>query len=186
MTILIAFFAILFLSQEPAQKQDAVAMEAQYKTCAKHYIPADKCTNDVYQQLKEKDSAPPDADTAFALGAVNEYRPHLNNPDSMQIRTAYIVLNGCKKCTPEDRTVCLEVTAQNGFGGMTTSHVARETIKGRTRWFYESDSGGSFPIHIDPWEGRCTNVATPFHPSTALKPGINVTEKVNQALKNAK
>ena len=37
--------------------QDAAALEAQYRTCAKHYIPADKCTPEIYRQLKEKDNA---------------------------------------------------------------------------------------------------------------------------------
>lgn len=40
------------------QAQDASALEAQYKTCAKHYIPADKCTPEIYQQLKAKENAP--------------------------------------------------------------------------------------------------------------------------------
>jgi len=43
-----------------AQAQDVDALEAQYKTCAKHYIPADKCTPEIYQQLKDKDNAPLD------------------------------------------------------------------------------------------------------------------------------
>jgi hypothetical protein len=37
--------------------QYAAALEAQYRTCAKHYIPADKCTPEIYRQLKEKDNA---------------------------------------------------------------------------------------------------------------------------------
>ena len=38
-------------------RQDATALEAQYRMCAKHYIPADKCTPDIYRQLKDKDNA---------------------------------------------------------------------------------------------------------------------------------
>jgi hypothetical protein len=51
----------LFLScglSAPVQAEDASALEAQYKTCAKHYIPGDKCTPEIYQQLKDKDNAP--------------------------------------------------------------------------------------------------------------------------------
>jgi hypothetical protein len=35
-------------------QQDAAALEAQYKTCANHYIPADKCTPEIYRQLEDK------------------------------------------------------------------------------------------------------------------------------------
>lgn len=64
-----------------AQTQDASALEAQYKTCAKHYIPAEKCTPEIYQQLKAKDQAPLDPKAAAALSAVKEYRTrtHLTN-----------------------------------------------------------------------------------------------------------
>ncbi|HEY5329553.1 MAG TPA: hypothetical protein VIJ79_06695 [Acidobacteriaceae bacterium] len=175
MILTIMLFTVLFVPQEAPQKPDATAMEAQYKTCAKHYIPTEKCTPEVYQQLKEKDAAPLDADTAFALGAVNEYRPLLKNPGSMQIRAAYIFLNKCKKCEPDDKTVCLEVSAQNGFGGMTTNHIARITMRGKTRWEYESDTTGPFVMHFDPWDSGCKYVTG----------RIDVTEKVNQALKNA-
>jgi hypothetical protein len=55
------------VSQEP--KQDADAMERQYKTCAKHYIPAEKCTPEIYRQLKDKDEAPLDPSVSLALKA---------------------------------------------------------------------------------------------------------------------
>lgn len=40
--------------------EDASALEARYKTCAKHYIPADKCTPEIYRLLKAKANAPLD------------------------------------------------------------------------------------------------------------------------------
>ncbi len=73
-----------------AEGQDATALEAQYKTCAKHYIPAEKCTPEIYRQLKEKDEAPLDSNTAAALRAAKEYQTRLKNPASMQIHTAYV------------------------------------------------------------------------------------------------
>lgn len=71
-------FAILFLSalsfgQTTASTQDAAALEEQYGTCEKHHIPADKCTPEIYQQLKEKENAPLDANVAAALKVVKEY-----------------------------------------------------------------------------------------------------------------
>jgi hypothetical protein len=111
------------------QGQDATALEAQYKTCARHYIPADKCTPEIYQQLKAKDEAPPDADTAAALRAAKEYRAKLKNPASMQIHTAYVTEKG---------DVCLEVGGQNSMGGQTVSRVVY-TSKGK--WL---DEGGFF------------------------------------------
>ena len=96
------------------QAQDASALEAQYKTCAKHYIPAEKCTPEIYQQLKKKDEAPPDPKTASALSAVKEYRTRLKNSESMQVHPAYVTNDGA---------VCLEIAGQNAMGGMTVSRV---------------------------------------------------------------
>jgi hypothetical protein len=58
-TLMLCVTAIAVALCAKAQGQDATALEEQYKTCAKHYIPADKCTPEIYQQLKEKDNAPP-------------------------------------------------------------------------------------------------------------------------------
>src|SRR5438132_12613582 len=69
--------------------EDASALEARYKTCAKHYIPAEKWTPEIYQQLKAKDEAAPDPKTATALKVIKEYQSRLKNPDSMQVHTAY-------------------------------------------------------------------------------------------------
>lgn len=82
------------------QAQDASALEAQYKTCAKHYIPADKCTSEIYQQLKDKDNAPLDPTAAAALKAVKEYQTRAKNPDSVQVRSAYVTDEGA---------ICLEI-----------------------------------------------------------------------------
>ncbi|MCU1296904.1 MAG: hypothetical protein JWO91_1182 [Acidobacteriaceae bacterium] len=82
-------------------------LEARYETCAKHYIPPEKCTPEIYQQLKDKDEAPPDSKTATALSAVREYRTRLKNPDSMQVHTAYVTNNGA---------VCLEICGAECYG----------------------------------------------------------------------
>ena len=119
-----------------AQKEDAAALEAQYKTCSKHYIPADKCTPEIYQQLKDKDNAPLDPAAASALKAVKDYQTRLKNPTSMQVRTAYVT---------EKSDICLEIGGQNGAGGMSVSRVVL-TRKGKwldTNSFMQSiDPGG--------------------------------------------
>jgi hypothetical protein len=173
------------IAQTPAQPQDASALEAQYKTCAKHYIPADKCTPEIYQQLKAKDEAPPDPKTAAALSAVKEYRTRLKNPDSMQIHTAYVT---------DDGAVCLEIAGQNGMGGMSVSRVVYLTDvwphKGKGKWMDEggvfgamaSDHSGNY--QVDRWGGYCNKVKA-FGKSD-LFPGTDVTEKVTQALKDGK
>ena len=135
-----------------ARAQDAAALEEQYKTCAKHYIPADKCTAEIYNQLKDKDSAPLDPTTALALRAAREYQRRLKNPSSMQLRTAYVTNKGY---------VCLEISAQNGFGGSTMSQAVY-TNKGT--W-------------LETWTGFCVTIL-----SGKLYPGTDVTSKVKQAL----
>jgi hypothetical protein len=74
-TLLVLAICLASTAQESAQKQepqaeDATALEAQYKTCAKHYIPAEKCTPEIYRQLKAKDEAPLDPKAAAALSAI--------------------------------------------------------------------------------------------------------------------
>ena len=91
MTLLMVLFLSALSFGQATAPQDAEALEAQYKTCAKHYIPADKCTPEIYQQLKAKDNAPLDPTAAAALKAVREYQSRLKNPDSMQVRTAYVL-----------------------------------------------------------------------------------------------
>jgi len=168
---------LTMLSALPAYGQDAAALEEQYKTCAKHFIPSDKCTADIYQQLKAKDNAPLDPDTATALKAIKEYQTKLKNPASMKVHTAFITEKG---------DVCLEIGAQNGMGGASVSRVVF-TKKGR--WLDEGGIGGAFAAEssgsfaVDRWGGFCTKPATPFHPNQKLLQGKDVTEKVNLALK---
>ena len=149
-------------------------MEEQYKTCAKHYIPADKCTPEIYKQLKDKDNAPLEPNVASALSAVKEYQKKLKNPASMQVHTAYVTDKG---------DVCLEIGGQNTLGGQTVDRVVF-TSKGK--WGNEGlfsglrEQDGSSG-EVDRWMGYCVKG---FHKK--LVPGTDVTEKVHQALKDAK
>ncbi len=168
------------------QAQDASALEAQYKTCAKHYIPADKCTPEIYQQLKAKDDAPLDPTTATALKAVKEYQQRLKNPASMQVHTAYVTNEGA---------VCLDIAGQNGLGGMSASRVVYLTDawphRGKGKWMDEGGFMGGMAANnsgtydVDRWGGYCQKVKA-FGKQGDMQPGTDVTEKVNQALKDAK
>jgi hypothetical protein len=157
-------------SAAPSYPQDAVALEAQYKTCAKHYIPAEKCTPEIYQQLRDTDNAPLDPLTASALQAVRYYQTRLKNPASLQVHTAYVTDRG---------DICLAVGAQNGLGGMTVSYVV---YLSNGRWLDEGGLGGALTQQngggVNRWPEACTKGA--FHPK--LVTGTDVTEKVNQAL----
>jgi hypothetical protein len=168
------------------QAQDASALEAQYKTCAKHYIPAEKCTPEIYQQLKAKDNAPLEPTAAAALKAVKEYQTRLKNPDSMQVRTAYVTDEGA---------ICLEIAAQIGAGGMGVSRVVYFTPewKGakrlREHWLDESGVGGSASADVERMRGSGYDVNRWDHAcikSRNLLPGKDVTEKVDEALQAAK
>ncbi len=166
--------------------QDATELEAQYTTCDKHHIPADKCTTEIYQQLKAKDNAPLDPATTVALKAVKEYQSRLKNPSSMQLQTAYVTEQGA---------VCLEVGAQNGMGGISVSRVVYITSdwtgphRGlKEHWLDEGGIGGSASNDLermrgsgyqaDRWDRVCRK-------SRKLLPGKDVTVTVNQALKSA-
>src|SRR6266536_2988726 len=150
-----------------AEGQDATALEAQYKTCAKHYIPAEKCTPEIYRQLKEKDEAPLDSNTAAALRAAKEYQTRLKNPASMQIHTAYVTDKG---------DICLDVAGQNSMGGPTVSRVVY-TSKGR--WLDEGGFLGAMDRDnrhtggVDRWHQGCLKGT--IHPK--LVPGTDVTER---------
>jgi hypothetical protein len=168
------------------QAQDATALETQYKTCAKHYIPADKCTPEIYQQLKDKDNAPPDPTTATALQAVKEYQTRLKNPESMQVHTAYVTDEGA---------VCLEIAGQNSMGGMSVSRVVYLTQawphRGKGKWMDEGGVMGGMAANnsgayqVDRWGGFCQKVKA-FGRQGDMNPGTDVTEKVNQVLKENK
>jgi hypothetical protein len=155
--------------------EDATALEAQYKMCAKHYIPSEKCTPEIYQQLKNKENIPLDPVTASALRAVKDYQIRLKNPSSMQLHTAYVT---------DKNDICLEVGAQNGVGGQSVSRVVF-TSKGK--WKDEGGSSGEWAAHNGPgsanrWGYLCTIGV--FHPK--MVPGTDVTEKVNQALQDGR
>jgi hypothetical protein len=162
--------------------QDADALKAQYSTCEKHHIPADKCTPEIYRQLKEKDNAPLDLTTAAALKAVMEYQAALKNLDSMELRMAYVTEKG---------DVCLEIGSQNGMGGMSVSRVVH-TSKGK--WLDEGGALGSNSAdlermkgtgyHVDRWPNFCYKMKFGGGKGPMF-PGTDVTEKVNQALKRS-
>jgi len=174
--------ALLSPNLVKGQVQDATALEAQYKMCAKHYIPSDKCTPEIYQQLKDKDNAPPDPTTTTALHAVKEYQGRLKNPQSMQVHTAYVTSEGA---------VCLEIAGQNSMGGMSVSRVVYLTDswphRGKGKWMDEGGFGGSMAANtsgsyqVDRWGGFCQKVRA-FGKQADMNPGIDVTEKVNVVL----
>ena len=151
-------------------QDDATALETQYKTCAKHYIPSEKCTPEIYKQLEAKDNAPLDAATASTLRAVKDYQTKLRNPSSMQIHTAYITDKG---------DVCLEIGGQNGTGGQEVSRLVY-THKGK--WLDQGGGLGTAPGVTNRWPAYCTVL---FHSSTMVA-GTDVTEKVNQALQEGR
>lgn len=185
----IAFLSVLPLvgqTQTAAQAQDATALEAQYKTCAKHYIPAEKCTPEIYQQLKDKENAPPDSNTATVLRTVKEYQTRLKNPESMQLHMAYVTNEGA---------ICLEIAGQNGMGGISVSRVVYLTDawphRGKGKWMDEGGFGGSVAAEhsgtyqVDRWGGFCYKVKA-FGKQGNMNPGTDVTEKVNQYLKDSR
>jgi hypothetical protein len=173
------FMAVMLLASLPLRGQDAAAMEEQYKTCAKHFIPAEKCTPEIYRQLKEKDTAPLDPKVAFALQGVKQYQKRLKNPESMQIHTAYVTDRG---------DACLEIGAQNSVGGQTVSRIVylangKFLDEGGFRGmiaqddsFSEGRAGG-----VDRWQRVCLKG---FHQK--LVPGTDVTEDVKKAFKDGR
>jgi len=172
-----------------AAAQDASELEAQYKTCAKHFIPADKCTPEIYRQLKAKDEAPLDDKTAATLKAVKEYQSRLKNRESMQLHTAYFTDEGA---------ICLEIGGQNGSGGTSVSRVVYVTAdwKGakrlRNHWLDEGGFGGAASsdaehslgsgLDVDRWPGICQKNKV-FGRGGDMKPGTDLTEKIIHVLK---
>jgi hypothetical protein len=175
--------AVLLLSAlsfgQTTTTQDADALEAQYKACAKHSIPADKCTSEIYRQLKEKDEAAARLDpaTAEAMAVIASYQEMLKNPESLQVRGAMIVDFNLRK--DAYHVICLVIGGQNGFGGMTTRGVAYVTYGhgGKTKSLWTENESGFGRTY----ENMCFTPHA-FSGSTP-RPGTDVTEKVNQALK---
>lgn len=99
-----------------AQNTSAKELEAQYKLCSKHYIPADKCTEEVYKQLKTEHDALLDPKTAAAVEVFKDIKYMFKNPKSAQVTTALVT---------ETMGVCIRVSSQNGMGGMTEMEFAR-------------------------------------------------------------
>ena len=130
----------------------------------------DKCTPQIYSQLKDKDDAPLDPNVALALRAVKEYQKKLTNPASLQVHIAYVTDSG---------NVCLEVGGQNAVGGQTVSRI--EYANGK--WKDEGGFGGQAmmgtygPGGVDRWDGHCVQG---WH--RKFLPGTDVTDEVNREL----
>ncbi|WP_047495896.1 hypothetical protein [Terriglobus sp. TAA 43] len=183
---LVAISKLNAQTQVSPQPEDATALEAQYKTCYAHYIPAERCSAEVYRQLKVADSHALTPEAAAALKAVKAYRVRLKNTDSLQVQTAYVEKARCRGCGDDDLTVCLQVSAQNGFGGYTPARIAVMYAKGKEHWFDEGGVFGSMSEHsngmVDRWGGVCSDPPSPFHSNPKLWPGVDVTEDVNKEL----
>src|SRR6266700_1255444 len=148
------------------QTQDADALEAQYKTCATHYIPSDKCTPEIYQQLKAKNKpAVLEGPAATAFRVIKEYQPRLKNPASMQLRYAYVTDKG---------DVCVTLGGQNSMGGTSVQRVGYKA-NNRIPWREEGTLLGG----DNPFEGVCKGI---WNGKTS--PGVEVTETVNKAFES--
>jgi hypothetical protein len=171
-----------------AKAEDAAALETQYKICAKHYIPTEKCTPEIYQQLKDKDDAVSANPYVFpAVNAAKEYRQMLKNPDSMQIRAA--VVGGYYGYDD----VCLEVGGQNSLGGQTVATVKFYTDEKGKRHFLSSEDGATGYIllrhgcsipSLKNWEKLAEKQRSHHKPVPPFPP--DVTDQVNQVLKDEK
>jgi hypothetical protein len=159
----------LSFAQTPAA-QDADALEAQYTTCEKHHLPADKCTPEIYQQLKAKDNVPLDDETKLVVGIIKEYQSGMKNPESMQIRRVYIT---------DRRIVCLTVGGQNGMGGFSVSEVGYVIEK--KKWLDENHVKLPMSQEDVAWVNGCEKSPGPFTRSPKPLPGRDITDKVKPA-----
>jgi len=104
-----------FVSSNPPTV-DAGALEAQYKTCAKHSIPADNCTLEVYYQLRDKDE-PQGAAAAQGLvdvaGVNQAIQGTIMMRDGVRDPTSFTVL----QVLLEPNGGCVHYVASNAFGG---------------------------------------------------------------------
>ncbi|MGO9240756.1 MAG: hypothetical protein ACLQBJ_08090 [Bryobacteraceae bacterium] len=96
--------------------QDAAALEEQYTACEKHHIPADKCTPDIYAQLKAKDSAPLSPEVALGLAVAKTVQAQLLNPASFQVRRISVLPSRLAK--DGGAYICVVYGAQAVAGGM--------------------------------------------------------------------
>lgn len=162
--------------QPAASAQDAGALEDQYKTCAKHSIPADKCTSEIYSQLKAKDNVSLDPRVVLALDAVKSLRSAFFNPESLQVRVAYAA-DESKFGDHSRPSVCLELGGQNQLGGMAVK-----------RYIYYSISNKKHPEkeHMTYYEIEGVGSLVFCSSKGKLLPGQDVTEQVRQALKDGR
>lgn len=187
--------------------QDAETLEDQYKTCAKHYIPADKCTLEIYGQLKAKDNAPLDPNVTLALEAVkmvvsptaSNRAPDNHgfiNPDTVQVRVAYVIEPGTNGKTGMKQvhrgmsknypTVCLELGGQNPLGGTAVQRYA--VWKNTNEKHPEKEHMNSMQLSHSALDGGLSwwpeCAAGGF--SGKLAPGADVTEQVQKVLKDGR
>lgn len=96
--------------------QDAASLEEQYTTCEKHHIPAEKCTPEIYAQLKAKDNAPLSPEVGLGLAVARTVLVQLLNPASFQIRRVSVLPSSLAK--DGGAYVCVVYGAQAVAGGI--------------------------------------------------------------------
>jgi hypothetical protein len=166
-----------FIASAQSEEQDATKLEDQYKTCARHSIPAEKCTEEIYRQLREKDNPSLDPVAKEALAAAITYRTMLKNPTSMVLHSATVVDFNLRK--DAYHVICLVVAGQNGFGGMTERGVAYVTYghDGKTKSMWTENESGFGRTY----DNMCLKPRA-FRDNEP-RAGVDVTDKVSQALK---
>jgi hypothetical protein len=116
--------------------QRAAQLEEPYRTCAQHYIPAEKCTIEVWAPLVQAawiaaGNAPVDSRVVWALLGVQAVQVYLKNPASIQIRNVFVREVSEKSSLADGPIVCFEVSAQNSLGGMDIGWFAFHLSKNR-------------------------------------------------------
>lgn len=91
----------------------------------------------------------------------------------------------------DDGAICLEIAAQNSLGGMTVSRVVYLTDswphRNKNHWLDEGGFAGGMSQQqtgdgsVDRWPGTCQKTGA-FGRGGAMKPGVDVTNKVIQSL----
>ncbi len=113
-----AFIALCIVASVSTQvkAQDAAALEEQYTTCEKHHIPTDKCTPEIYAQLKAKDNAPLSPEVRLGLTVAKTVQARLLNPASFQLRRPSVLPRSSAK--DGGAYVCVVYGAQTVVGGI--------------------------------------------------------------------
>jgi hypothetical protein len=109
-------FCILASVSTQVKAQDTTALEEQYITCEKHHIPADKCTPEIYAQLKVKDNAPLSPEVRLGLTVAKTVQARLLNPASFQLRSVSVLPRSSAK--DGGAYVCVVYGAQAVAGGI--------------------------------------------------------------------